>query len=82
MVIVIELCISVKQTIKSWSCDPLTSFQEREKGDGCGILHLLRALVMVLEFQFLIGPPCVISFKSVWGQLVEATGHYLNSVGS
>ena len=44
--------------------------------------NLLRALVMVREFQFLIGPPCVISFKSVWGQLVEATGHYLNSVGS
>lgn len=61
--------------------ESITSFQEREKGDGCGILHLLGALVMVRAFQFLI-TPCVISFKSVWGQLVEATGHYLNSVGS
>lgn len=43
---------------------------------------VLRAFMMVQELQFLIDPPGVINFKSAWGQLVEATGHYLDSLGS
>ena len=44
--------------------------------------YLLRAFMMVQKFQFLIDPPAVINIKSAWGQLVAATGHYLNSLGS
>ena len=46
------------------------------------LYNLFRAFMMVQEVQFLIDSPCVINFKSAWGQLIEATGHYLNSVGS
>lgn len=38
--------------------------------------------MMVQGFKFLTDPPNVINFKSTWGQLVEATGHYLDSFGS
>lgn len=43
---------------------------------------IIRAFVMVLELQFLIDSPGVINFKSICGQLVEITGHYVDSLGS
>ena len=30
----------------------------------------------------IIDPPCVINFKPTLGQLVELTGHYMDSLGS
>lgn len=44
--------------------------------------YILRAFMMVSEFQFLIDSLCVINFRSTWSQSVEPTGHYLNSSGS
>ena len=44
--------------------------------------YILRAFTMVEEFQLLIDSPCVINFRSTSSQLVEPTGHYLNSLES
>lgn len=80
--IVTDLCVPAKQASKSWSYDPSLLSKTEQKQGVEAFCYLLRAFVMVHGFPFLNDPPSIINLKSAWGQLVDATGHYLNSLGS